>query len=76
MKEKAFVYNAAAVIDPLELQRIDRRLAARRTKLMKDMRERISEVERRLGRFNSDRSALQSQVETTFNARMLARFGR
>lgn len=47
----------------------------RRTKLMKEMRERISEVERRVGRFNSDRAALWTQVETAFNARMLARFG-
>ena len=50
MKEKAFVYNAVAIVDPLEVQRIDRQLAARRTKLMKELRERISEVERRVGR--------------------------
>ena len=75
MKEKAFVYNAAAIVDPLEVQRIDRQLAARRTKLMKELRERISEVERRVGQFNSDRAALWTQVETAFNARMLARFG-
>ena len=75
VKERAFVYNAAAIVDPLEVQRIDRQLAARRTKLMKEMRERISEVERRVDRFNSDRAALWTQVETAFNARMLARFG-
>src|SRR5262245_47261247 len=75
VKEKAFVYNAAAIVDPLEVQGIDRQLAARRTKLMKEMRERISEVERRVGRFNRDRAALWTQGETAFNARMLARIG-
>jgi len=63
MKQKAFVYNAVAIANPLEVQRIDRQLAGRRTKLMKEMRERISEVERRVGRFNSDRAALWTQVE-------------
>ena len=75
MKQKAFVYNAVAIADPLEVQRIDRQLAARRTKLMKEMRERISEVERRVGRFNGDRAALWTQVERALNARMLTRFG-
>ena len=28
VKEKAFVYNAAAIADPLEVQRIDRQLGA------------------------------------------------
>jgi DNA-binding helix-hairpin-helix protein with protein kinase domain len=75
MKQKAFVYNGIAIADPLEVQRIDRQLAARRTKLMKETRERISEVERRVGQFNSDRAALWTQVEMAFNARMLARLG-
>ena len=75
MKEKAFVYNAASIVDPLEVQRIDRQLAARRTKLMKELRERIAEVERRVGQFNSGRAALWAQVEAAFDARMLARLG-
>ena len=41
MKEKTFIYNAASIVDPLEVQRIDRQLAARRAKLMKELRERI-----------------------------------
>ena len=57
-------------------QRIDRQLAARRTKLMKELRERITELERRIGRFNSERAALWAQVEVTLNVRMLARLGR
>lgn len=58
------------MIDPLEVQRI----AIRRTKLMKDLRERIAEVERRVAGFNSGRDALWRQVEAAFNARMLARW--
>jgi hypothetical protein len=72
MKEQAFVYNSAPVIDPLEVQRIDRQLAARRTRLMKELRERIVEVERRVAQFNSGRAALWRQVEKAFSARMLA----
>ena len=73
VKEKVFIYNAAPIVDPLEAQRIDRQLAARRTKLMKELRELIRDVERRVGQFNSDRAALWAQVETAFNERMLAR---
>ena len=53
---------------------IDRQLAARRAKLMKELRERIAEVERRVALFNSGRAALWGQVETAFNARMLAKW--
>ena len=62
------------IVDPLEVQRIDRQLAARRAKLMKELRERIAEVERRVALFNSGRAALWGQVETAFNARMLAKW--
>jgi DNA-binding helix-hairpin-helix protein with protein kinase domain len=75
IKEMAFVYNAAAVVDPLEVQRIDRQLAGRRTKLMMELRDQIGEMERRVGRFNCDRVALWAQVETAFNERMLVRRG-
>jgi DNA-binding helix-hairpin-helix protein with protein kinase domain len=74
VKERTFIYNAAPVIDPLEVQRIDRQLAARRTRLMKELRERIAELERRVASFNSGRAALWRQVEAAFSARMLARW--
>ena len=67
------MYNAAHIVDPLEVQRIDRQLAARRTKLMKELRERIAEAERRVAQFDSGRAALWHQVEATFDAWMLAR---
>jgi DNA-binding helix-hairpin-helix protein with protein kinase domain len=73
MKEKAFVYNAASIVDPLEVQLIDRQLAARRAKLMRELRERIGEMERRVSPFTRDRAALWVRVEAAFNARMLAR---
>ena len=75
MKEKSFAYYAAPIVDPLEVQRIDRQLAARRTKLMKELRERIAQVEQRVASFNSGRAALWTQVEAAFNAGMLARLG-
>ena len=67
--------HAAPIVDPLDVQRIDRQLAARRTKLMKELRERIAEVERRVASFNSGRAALWGHVEAAFDARMLARLG-
>ena len=73
LTEKAFAYNSAPIIDPLEVQRIDRQLAARRTKLMKELREKIVEVERRIGRFNNERATLWKQVEAAFTERMTAR---
>ena len=71
--EKAFAYNAASVIDPLEVQRIDRQLASRRTKLMKELRERITEIEQRITQFNNSRAALWKQVEVALNERMTVR---
>jgi len=65
---------------PLPLQprsidylRIDRQLAARRTKLMQELHERIGEVERKVGPFTRDQAALWAQVESAFSARMLVR---
>jgi DNA-binding helix-hairpin-helix protein with protein kinase domain len=42
-KENTFVPITGTIIDPPDVQRVDRRLAARRTKLMKDLREKITE---------------------------------
>lgn len=72
MKEKAFSPNIAAIIDPLEVQRIDRQLAARRTKLMKELREKIAEVEQRMSGYLNDRAALWAQVEAAYANRFIA----
>ena len=76
MREKVVALVPRSKAARLELQRIDWQLAARRAKLMKELRERISEVERRVAKFNSGRAALWGQVEAAFSARMLARSGR
>ena len=70
MKEKIFVPKTGAVIDPHDVQRIDRRLAARRTKLMKDLREKITEVERRMGDYVKNRDALWARVEAAYQYRV------
>jgi hypothetical protein len=63
------------MIDPPQVRRIDRQLAACRTKRMKELRERIAEVEQRVASFSSGRAALWGQVEAALDARMLARLG-
>jgi hypothetical protein len=72
-KEKNFVPNTAAVIDPHDVQRIDRRLAARRANLMKDLREKISEVEQRMGDYVKERDALWARVEAAYQASLAYR---
>lgn len=73
MKEKAFVFSTSAIVDPHEVQRIDRKLAARRTKLMKELREKIAEVELRMGDYVKEREALWAMAETAFRARLACR---
>ena len=68
--EQAFVYSATPTIDPLVAQRIDRRLAIRRTALMKELRERIAEVEHRVSGHMKMRQALWAEVESAFEAKM------
>ena len=72
-KEKGFVFSTSAIVDPHEVQRIDRKLAARRTKLMKELREKIAEVELRMGDYVKEREALWATVETAFQARLAYR---
>jgi DNA-binding helix-hairpin-helix protein with protein kinase domain len=66
IKAKNFVPNTTATIDPHDVQRIDRRLAARRTKLMKDLREQVTGVERRMGDYLKERDALWALVEAAY----------
>jgi DNA-binding helix-hairpin-helix protein with protein kinase domain len=66
VKEKSFTPSAAAIIDPHDVQRIDRRLAARRTKLMKELREKIAEVEQRMSDSVKQRNALWARVEAAY----------
>ena len=70
IKEKGFVPSTASIIDPHELQRIDRRLAGRRMRLMKELRERIAEVERRMTDYVKDKQARWARVEAAYKARL------
>jgi hypothetical protein len=73
MKEKIFVPHTGAVIDPHDVQRIDRRLAARRAKLMKDVRKKITEVEQRMRDYIKVRDTLWARVEAAYQARLVYR---
>lgn len=68
-KEKGFAPSGAHIVDPHEIQQIDRRLAARRTRLMKDLRQQIGEVERRMGDYMADKDGRWARVEQAFQAR-------
>jgi DNA-binding helix-hairpin-helix protein with protein kinase domain len=43
-----FVANQAPVVDPLEAQRVERSIAAKRGRLVKRLRDQIDQVERRV----------------------------
>lgn len=72
-KEKSFVPSTASIVDPHEVQRIDRRLAARRAKLMKELRERITEIERCMSDFLKERDLRWARVEAAYQARLAHR---
>jgi DNA-binding helix-hairpin-helix protein with protein kinase domain len=68
--EQAFICSAMPTIDPLVAQRIDRQLAVRRTALMKELRERIGEVEHRVSGHMKMRQALWAEIESALEAKM------
>jgi hypothetical protein len=61
-QERGFKANTAAVVDPLDVQRIDRDLASRRTKLMKELREYVLALERRMADFTAAREELMRNL--------------
>jgi hypothetical protein len=69
-KEKAFIPITGTIIDPHDVQGVDRRLAARRTKLMKYLREKITEVEQRMGNYVKERNALWVRVEAAYQKKL------
>lgn len=70
MREREFKPTSAGIVDPLEVQRIDRQIAARRTALTKELRAKIGELERRIGPFAANRAQLWANVEAALAARM------
>jgi DNA-binding helix-hairpin-helix protein with protein kinase domain len=72
--EQRFRFEPAAVTDPRDVQRIDRELAARRTRYMKELRPAILTLEKRINDIGDERRALWQRLETAFNDRMLAEY--
>ncbi len=71
--ERRFHFEPAAVADPRNVQRLDRELAARRARYMKELRVAILALEKRINAIADARRALSQQLESAFNQRMLAR---
>jgi hypothetical protein len=71
--QRQFRFEAAPTVDPLEVQKLDRELAGRRIRLMKELRNAIGALEERNNTFQGDRAASRTKLEGAFNAWMLAR---
>jgi DNA-binding helix-hairpin-helix protein with protein kinase domain len=72
-REQSFKFTPLVIADPLEVQKLDRELAARRIKLMRELRGGIAEIERGMKVFGNGRSALWRRLESAFNDWMVAR---
>jgi DNA-binding helix-hairpin-helix protein with protein kinase domain len=70
---RQFRFEAASTVDPIEVQKLDRELAGRRIKLMKDLRSAIGALEERVNSLHRARAAGWPTLERAFNAWMLAR---
>lgn len=73
-REQNFKFTPLCIADPVEVQKLDRELAARRIKLMKELRTGILALERRVSGVHNDRAALRTGLEAAFNAWMLAHY--
>ena len=71
--EQRFHFEPTAVADPRDVRRVDRELAARRTRYMKELRPAILALEKRISDIADERRALWQRLEADFNERMLAR---
>jgi hypothetical protein len=71
--QRQFRFAPASTVDPLEVQKLDRELASRRIKLMKELRTAIGTLEERINAFQGDRAANRMKLEGAFNEWMLAR---
>jgi DNA-binding helix-hairpin-helix protein with protein kinase domain len=70
--EQRFHFEPTAVTDPRDVQRIDRELAARRARYMRELRRAIVGLEKRINDIGEERRALWQLLEAAFNERMLA----
>lgn len=71
--QRQFRFEPGSTVDPLEVQKLDRELAGRRIKLMKELRNAIAALEERINTFQAGRAANRTKLEAAFNAWMLAR---
>ncbi len=71
--QRQFRFEAGSTVDPLEVQKLDRALAGRRIKLMKELRNALGALEERINAFQGDRAADRTRLEAAFNAWKLAR---
>jgi DNA-binding helix-hairpin-helix protein with protein kinase domain len=71
--QRQFRFEAGSTVDPLEVQKLDRELAGRRIKLMKELRNAIGALEERINTFQGGRAAYRAKLDAAFNAWMLAR---
>jgi DNA-binding helix-hairpin-helix protein with protein kinase domain len=72
-REQNFKFMPLSIADPIEVRKLDRELATRRIKLMKELRNGVAEFESRIKRAHANRTALWMTVERAFNAWMLMR---
>lgn len=64
--DQAFVARDTVTVDPLEVLRIDRQLAARRAKLMRELREKIADLDARMRGYQKQRDQLWADVEAAY----------
>jgi hypothetical protein len=72
-REQNFKFMPLAIADPLEVQKLDREIAARRIKLMRELRNGIAEIEQGMKVLGNERSAHWRRLESAFNGWMVAR---
>jgi DNA-binding helix-hairpin-helix protein with protein kinase domain len=73
-REQNFKFMPLAIADPMEVQRLDRELAARRIRLMKALRAGIAELDRQMNQITNERAALWGRLEVALNNWMVARY--
>jgi DNA-binding helix-hairpin-helix protein with protein kinase domain len=74
-REQNFKFMPLVIADPIEVQKLDRELAARRIRLMKELRTGIGEFENRIKQAHGNRATRWVIVERAFNVWMLIKQG-
>jgi DNA-binding helix-hairpin-helix protein with protein kinase domain len=71
--EGRFLFEPAAVADPLDVRKVDREIAIQRIAFMKELRIRVVGLENQARRILDDRTTQWKRLEAAFGERMLAR---